>query len=243
MIPNNSQTILINYVSYVPETEKQKVEEELENYKRKLKDAEVRINIMKTEQDRTSLSINSYINTERILREENEKLNKKIIDLENENIKLKNIIENLNQRIENLENKELEKQKILMISQCVYDFKEKIWILIFQTKKEKTRMQTNFGRDILRKILDGFYDNDLTKQQLVIKNKISNNIKKDYQTIDYFFNCLNMITDERNNASHPKIEQYDVLREDFLHYCNEIWEDDEDINTKFTNCIFSVLNS
>jgi seryl-tRNA synthetase len=58
IIPNISHNILINFV---PETEKQKVEEELENYKKKLKDSENRINVLEAELSRTSLSIKTYI--------------------------------------------------------------------------------------------------------------------------------------------------------------------------------------
>ena len=88
-ISNISQNISVNFV---PETEKQKVEEELENYKKKLKDTEIRKNILEAELSRTTLSIKTYIDTEKILREENEKLNQKIIKLENENEEFKSVI-------------------------------------------------------------------------------------------------------------------------------------------------------
>lgn len=251
IIPQISQNILINFV---PESEKQKVEEELENCRKKLKDAEIRKDILKGELDRTSLSIKTYIDAEKILREENEKLNQKIIHLENENKELKIEISELKIRISNLENenielktfltnykqKEIENQKILNISECVYNYKKKLWTLIFQ--KEITKKQRQFGKDNLRDILSGLYDNKLTQQEFKIKNKIADYIKSKYD-IEYFFNSLNMINIERNTISHPEInyENINTLRNHFLNHCNNIWENDEEMNKEFTEDIFSIL--
>jgi chromosome segregation ATPase len=242
IIPNISQNILINSTIFVPEIEKQKVEEELENYKKKIKDSEMRKSILEAELTRTTLSIKSYIDTEKILREENEKLNQKIMQLENENKELKMEINDLTTRITNLEKKENNNQRLLQISQCVYNYKDKIWSLLFQ--KDKIKKQRQLGKNNLRDILTGSYDNELTEQQLVIKNKIAENIKKNNPNITYFFNALNMITDERNNVSHPKIEpsNINILRDEFLNYCNEIWEDDTELNNIFTQDIFSILS-
>jgi hypothetical protein len=223
IVPNilQNKNILINFV---PESEKQKVEEELESYKKKLKDSEIRIIFLDAELGRTLLSIKNYIDNEKILREENE------------NLKIE--IGNLKNRILKLEEREIENQKLLEISQCVYDYKDKIWTFIFQ--KEKTKNQRIFGKEKLKEILDGVYDVKLTKQQLEVKNKITENINNNHGGVAYFFNSLGFLTYERNCASHPKIK-YDDLRDDFLNYCNKIWEDDEELNKIFTEGIFNVL--
>lgn len=163
---NNSNTTIQSIshnilISYVPESEKQKVEEELEICKKKLKDAEIRKSLLDSELSRNLLSIKSYIDTEKILREENENLKQKINELEKENKELKTEMDDLkshvlklekiiieNQKyISDLEKEKIENQKMLQISQCVSDYKEKIWSLIFQ--KEKPKKQKILGKDVI----------------------------------------------------------------------------------------------
>lgn len=260
---NNNSNTMIQSISHkmllmvVPESEKQKVEEELEICKKKLKDSELREISLNAELTRNLLSIKSYIDTEKILREENENLKQKINELEKENkelkiemndlkshvLKLEKIIIENQKYISELEKEKIENQKMLQISQCVADYKEKIWSLIFQ--KDKSKKQRTYGKDNLKLILNGSKDNELNSKQLEIKNKITENINKIYD-IEYFFNSLNDINYERNCMSHPNIKnEYDTLHDEFLNYCNKKWseEGDEEENVKFTEYIFSVLKS
>lgn len=205
---------------------------ELEICQKKLKDVETRKKLLEEEHARTLLAIQTHINAENILREENEKFKEKINLLQKENDELK-------ERVSRLEKKELNETNLLKISQCIFNYKEKVWTLIF--KNEYKRQQRIFGKDNLRDILQGKYDDKLTKEQVFNKDKIVYQITKKYE-IDYFFHSLNDINSSRNTMSHPKIEsEYEYLQPMFLEYCNNLWESDKEENIIFTDFIFSLL--
>lgn len=205
---------------------------ELENCQKKLKDIETRKKILEEEHARTLLAIQTHINAENILREENEKLKEKLNLLQKENDELK-------ERVTRLEQKEIDETNLLKISQCIFNYKEKLWIFIF--KHEAKKQQRIYGKDNLRDILQGNYDHKLTTEQLHNKNEIVKQITKNYE-IEYFFNSLNDINSSRNTMSHPKIEsEYEYLQPMFLEYCNNLWESDKKENIIFTDFIFSLL--
>jgi len=157
-------------------------------------------------------------------------------------------IVDLKEQIFKMEEAEREKQTILrislilQISQCIYDFKEQIWTIIF-SQNDKEKMQKSIGRDNLKVLLTTkLFDDELSESQIKIKNNIVKNIKKHFN-FKHFFNTLNMITEEQNYLSHPNVkETYDVLHEIFLNHCNKIWKGNEEENKFFTKYIFDTLD-
>jgi chromosome segregation ATPase len=221
--------------------------QQYDELEKKLRDTEIRKKILEEQHAQTLLSIQTHIDTATNLRNENEMLRKEIANLNNIIINLTNEIASLNEKNNNLENKiaeieieRLNEKKLLKINQCVYNYKDKIWKTIFEN--EANIKKREFGFDNLQNILKGKFDVELTDKQIENKNKIVNDINKNF-TVNYLFNSFYYFTTERNEFSHPTIQanELNYLKNDFLEYCNIKWNDDNEANIKFTNYIFDVL--
>jgi len=224
-IPNFQNTINIEFV---PKYEKEELE-------RKLKDMELRKKILEEQHAQTLLTIQTHINTEKFLREENNILKNQILELNNK-------ISGLEDQILQMRDEMTKNANLLKINQCVYLYKDKIWKAIFKEKYNKKKRE--FGNDKLLDILKGEYDSKLTTENIENIKVIVNNITTNFE-IEYLFNSFQVFTNERNQLSHPTIkpDEFDYLKYQFLNYCNTIWDDDIEENEKFTSYIFDVIKS
>jgi hypothetical protein len=191
------------------------------------------------------LSVHSYTEEIRILKEEKlllektiENLTKRIQCLEDENQSVKDGIKTL------MDEKE-QKNKLIKMSQCIYNYKENIKNKIINNNSDLTKLLKRFD---LFDILNGDFDHLLLKyQDLTIKDEIIQNMDNLYGSGNndghkILKNYFRDLTIERNNNSHPKItkEESVEIKQFFINYCNDKWENDP-VNETIANDIFSIF--
>ena len=226
---------------------------------------EIKKNIIETQYNELSLSVQKYIATIQQLREDKiilqqtiDELNQRITELETTNqalngriYNLENTNQTLNNRIFALENERTEKNKMLKRSECIYNYKKSIKNHIFNNNVDYDVKQWD-----LFDILFGKYDENMEDDEKNRRDIFISSINSKYKSnnvnpkrivknsgLKVFQRYLKDITDIRIPVAHPNIPktEYVELKQDFLDYCNTKWSDDYSINATFTDDIFSVL--
>lgn len=211
---------------------------------RELKDKEIRKNIIEQKYAEMLLNTEKYVEEIKILKEEKKILEDTICELREQvkrliadNEKLQNSIQDLKSRVVKLELEKENKDRLLKISECVYQYKKVI--------KSKITNSKQFNRFDLFEILDGKYDSHLNDNEINSKKLLLENYNKLYDLgVATLQNALKDITNERNFNSHPKIRknELDDLKIAFIAYCNEQWEGDQ-LNDILATDIFECLKN
>lgn len=230
-------TTIIHDCTIIKTDEYNILQNKLKDLEKKIKDLEIRKILVESENSKLNILIQEYIETIRVLNEEKTVLINRLNDLETEN---KNLLE----RINVLEKDKNTRDNIILIGQCIYDFKSRLKQRIFTSPE---RLQ-EFRSDDLIEILKGKNDDDLLDDEIEMKNKIVQEINDKYKTksrkngFQQFHGFLKNIVYDRNNLSHPNIDlnKYPNIKTDFLNYCNNININNESA-TILTEHIFSGL--
>lgn len=210
-----------------------------------LKDTEIRKNIIDQKYGEMLLNIEKYVEEIKILKQEKQILEDTICELRekvqfviDDNEKLQNSNEDLKNRVYKLEIEKENKDRLLKISQCIYEYKRLV--------KSKITNLKQLNRIDLFEILDGNnFDSQFTDNEINIKKSIIEHYNKLYGEkfgVTNLKSALNSITNERNFNSHPKIRKNELesLKLTFIEYCNEQWEGDE-LNYTIADDIFNFL--
>jgi chromosome segregation ATPase len=206
---------------------------------KELKDKEIRKNILEQKYAEMLLNVEKYVEEIRILKEEKELLEKTIFQLKIQIQELTDKNLDLQKRLCYLEEESENNNKLLKISQCIYNYKEQLKNKITQQEQELSRY------DLFDILLNEDFDDQLSNEQLIVKKEINNKLnhlyggKRKINGTRNLKRLLSQITYERNIQSHPVIIETEKtqIKKDFLEYCNKRWHNDS-INEILANDIF-----
>ena len=200
-------------------------------------------NTLRTEHNTLNLTIEGYLNTIKknqeyitIITNEINELNDAII-IEIDTLKCQN--DNLKCQNEILKKENENNNKILYISQFIFNYKNILKKFIFNN-------QNNYriNRYDIFDILEDNTNLILSIDENINKQKIINHLKVKYDSIYIFKNYLKEINYQRNIFCNDSIifQDYTTIKQYFFEYCELQWKDDP-LNNIIANDIYNTVLS